>query len=290
MIAKTRVAVFILAMAGLIFAQDYETLGRNLILDLFAARYEKVASQFDEKWAQVMPEAKLPEYVSMLSGFAGKFQEITGTRSEESKGHHIVYVACRFEKRMLHLTVTFDSKNRVIVLAASPSDPSKPPFDDKADAKADIKKAVDEAAVDDIRVLIAWGANDSSGSRLFLESRGAPAVSGPAFFRNEYKTVNVYVGHMDRNVDLAKSYGAKLKADTLPALTVLNSAGAAIANTNATALRPEKDPAGIDPAKLAAFLKSHQAPAPNADAQFEAALQQAKTEGKKVFVWFSAPW
>ena len=102
--------------------------------------------------------------------------------------------------------------------------------------------------------------------------------------------MNVNVGHLDKNVDLAKSYGVTLKADGLPALTVLDAAGKVLANTDAVALRLDADPAGIDPVKLAAFLKSHQAPAPDAVAPFEAALKQAKREGKTVFVWFSAPW
>jgi hypothetical protein len=165
-----------------------------------------------------------------------------------------------------------------------------PAFDEKADAKAAIKAALDAAAIDGIHTLIVWGANDDNGSRLFLEAKRAPAVSKPAFFSDEYKNVNVNVGHLDRNADLAKSYGAKLKAEGLPALTVLDSAGTAIANTNAAALRPDDDPAGIDPVKVAAFLKLHQAPAPDAVAPFEAALKQAKKEDKTVFVWFSAPW
>ncbi len=168
--------------------------------------------------------------------------------------------------------------------------PAPPPFDEKADAKAAIKAAVDSAATDGIRVLVTWGANDDAGSTQFVAARRAPAIAQPAFFSDEYRAVNVNVGHLDQNVDLAKSYGVTLKADTLPALTVLDAAGKVLANTSSAALRPEGDPAGIDPEKLAAFLKSHQAPAPDAVAPFEAALKQAKIEGKTVFVWFSAPW
>jgi hypothetical protein len=184
-----------------------------------------------------------------------------------------------------------NSRNRITALNVSPNDPLQPPFDEMADAtKAAIKTAVDEAAIDSIRVLVTWGANDNNGSKLFLESRKAPAIIEPNFFRNEYKTGNINVGHLDKNMDLAKSYRAQLNADALPALTVLDAAGTVVANTNASTLRPEKDPAGIDPVKVAAFLKLHQAPAPNAAALFEAALNQAKHESKMVFAWFSAPW
>jgi hypothetical protein len=290
MIAKIRVTAFILIMAGLAYAQDYETLGRNLALDLFEGHFEKVASQFDEPWAKVMPASKLPDFLNMLLNLGGKLQTITGIRSVESKGTHTVYVACRFEKRTLHLIVSFDSRSRVTALNVSPNDPLQPPFDEMADAKAAIKTAVDKAALDDIRVLVTWGANDNNASKRSLESRKDPAITEPAFFGDEYKAVNVNIGHLDKNIDLAKSYGAQLKAEALPALTVLDAAGTVVANTNASTLRPEKDPAGIDPAKLAAFLKSHQAPAPNATAIFETALNQAKNEDKMVFAWFSAPW
>jgi hypothetical protein len=178
-----------------------------------------------------------------------------------------------------------------VQIAPQLSNPSAAqPFDEKADAKAAIRMAVNAAAIDDIRVLITWGANDDSGSKLFLDSKRAPAIYQPGFFSHEYKSVNIDVGHIDRNADLAKSYGAKLKVEALPALTVLDAAGTVIANTNAAALRPGDNPIGIDPVKVAAFLKLHQAPAPDAVAPFEAALKQAKTEGKTVFVWFSAPW
>jgi len=290
MTAKMRVAVFILIMAGLAFAQDYKTLGRNLVQDLFARHFDEVASQFDERWAQVMPPAKVPDFLNMLINLGGEFREITRIGLGESKESHTAYVACRFEKRTLHLIITFDSRNRVTALNVALNDPLQPPFDETADAKAAIKKAVDDAAIDTIRVLVAWGANDNNGSKLFLESIKAPAISEPGFFRNEYKLANVNIGQLDKNIDLAKSYGAKLKTAALPALTVLDAAGAVVANTNASALRPEGDPAGIDPVKVAAFLKLHQAPAPNAAVLFEAALNQAKNESKMVFIWFSAPW
>jgi len=168
--------------------------------------------------------------------------------------------------------------------------PMPPPFDEKADAKAAISRTVAAAAVDGIRVLITWGANDDSGSKLFMEAKRAPALFRSSLFQDEYKTVNVDVGNADRNVNLAKIYGVTLNAKELPALTVLDSTGKVLANTNAAALRPETAPTGIDPEKIVAFLKSHQAPAPDAGVQFEASLKKATREGKMVFAWFSAPW
>ena len=172
--------------------------------------------------------------------------------------------------------------------------PRTPPpvYNETADAKAAIDAAIHAAATDDVRVLINWGANDNEGSKRYAQARALPEIvkSTPSFFSDEYKGVNVDVGHLDRNVSLAASYGVKLSAASLPALTVLDAAGKVVVNIDAAALRPDNDPAAIDAVKLAAFLKSHQAPAPDATAQFEAALKQAKRDGKTVFVWFSAPW
>jgi hypothetical protein len=288
MLSSLRVVTFFLtATASLVFAKDYETLGKNVVQDLLARRFEKVASQVNESWAKIMPPSEMAKFLNAVFLNSGAFQTFAGTRSEEEQGYHVVFVTCRFEKNIVEFTVSFDPKDRVAVITASPA---KPSFDEKADARIAIKMAVDAAAADDIRVLIAWVSNDDKGSTLFLDSRRAPAVATPAFFSNEYRTVNVNVGHIDRNVELAKSYGAMLKADALPALTVLDSAGTVIANTNAGTLRPDANPSGIDPEKLAAFLESHQAPPPDAVAQFEASLKRAHKEGKTVFVWFSAPW
>jgi protein disulfide-isomerase len=165
-----------------------------------------------------------------------------------------------------------------------------PPFDEKADAKAAIHAAIERTADDGIRVLITWGANDGKGSTQFLTAVRAPSVFQSGLLMDEYRNVNVNVGHVDRNIDLANSYGATLKENALPALTVLDSAGKVLANTDASALRSGADPAGIDPAKVIAFLNLHKAAAPDAVALFDAAVTQAKKGNKNVFAWFSAPW
>lgn len=162
-------------------------------------------------------------------------------------------------------------------------------YDEAADAKAKIADAIKAANVDDIRVLINWGANDDEGSAKFAQALRAPAVNATRYAADEYKVVNVNVGHLDANLDLAKTYGATLAARALPALTVLDQTGKVLAQASARDFAGA-DQAAIDSDKVAAFLTSHQAPAPDAIAPFEAAVKQAKRDGKTVFVWFSAPW
>jgi len=162
-------------------------------------------------------------------------------------------------------------------------------YDEAADAKARVADAIKAANVDDIRVLINWGANNDDGSAIFAQALRTPVVSKTRYSADEYKVVNVNVGHLDANLDLAKAYGARLVAGALPALTVLDQKGKPLAQATARDFSGA-EPASIDPEKVAAFLTAHQAPAPDAIAPFEAAVKQAKRDGKTVFVWFSAPW
>ena len=137
-------------------------------------------------------------------------------------------------------------------------------------------------------VLINWGANDSERSTKFAALRREREL-GP-FFADEYKLVFVNVGHGDRNLDVAKTYGAAIVPDSLPALTILDHAGKVLAQGSSRDLQSDADPAAFDPKKVSAFLTQYKAPAPDANAPFAAAIDQAKREGKSVFVWFSAPW
>jgi hypothetical protein len=162
-------------------------------------------------------------------------------------------------------------------------------YNETADAKAQIAAAVASAAEDDIRVLINWGANDEEACTKYQQVQRAPEVSSK--FRDDYKLVYVDVGHLDRNIDLAKSFGVTLAAGALPHFTILDAKGKVLAQMSATSLASDTDAAAFDAKKMGAFLTTHQAPAPPpVGPVFDAALTQAKREGKQVFVWFAAPW
>lgn len=167
--------------------------------------------------------------------------------------------------------------------------PAPPIYTPTADPKEQIAAALERAKEDGIRVLLSFGANDDEGSKAFAEVRRNPKLS--LVFADEYRSVNVDVGALDRNLDVAATYGVTPKAGELPALAVLDGSGKVVARADGTAFRSEGDSKAYDPAKLAAFLKAHQAPPPpDAQPVFDAALQQSKREGKSLFVWFSAPW
>ena len=168
--------------------------------------------------------------------------------------------------------------------------PAPPPvYNPMADPNAQIAAALKSAKEDGIRVLLNFGANDDEPSKAFAAARRNRELS--PFFGDEYKVVSVDIGQRDKNLDVAQAYGVTVKAGELPALAVLDADGKVLARTSGTAFRSEADPAAHDPSKIAAFLKTHQAPPPpDAQPVFDAALQQATREGKSLFVWFSAPW
>jgi hypothetical protein len=113
----------------------------------------------------------------------------------------------------------------------------------------------------------------------------------------EYDVVMGDIGRWNKNTELAEKYGADLKTG-VPYLTILDSSGEAVANqrTDPLELKGEDgnsiqgEHAGHDPAKVLAFLKSHEAKPVAADSAVSSALAAANDSHKKVFLHFGAPW
>ena len=167
--------------------------------------------------------------------------------------------------------------------------PARPPVY-MADVTARLAKALELADIDDIRVLIKWGANDCVACGRFEDAASSAEVRKAILATNEYHVVNVDVGKLDKNLDLAKQYGVTLKAELLPMLTVLDEHGKVLTQASAPDFLAAGKPDAFDPTRIAAFFVLHKAVTPDAVAPFDAAVKRAKTEGKLVFVWFSAPW
>lgn len=182
--------------------------------------------------------------------------------------------------------------------------PSRPPqqappklYNETADARAQVDAALKAAAEDDIRVLINWGANDDEACTKFQQDLNGRGSTNPAYgtirtkLSNEYRYIRVDVGHLDKNQDLAATYGVKLAAGALPHLTVLDKQGTVLAQQPSQPLAAAPGgPTVYDPEKIAAFLKQHQVAPVAADPLLGAALAEATRDGKYVFLWFSAPW
>ena len=177
--------------------------------------------------------------------------------------------------------------------------PQAPPklYNETADARAQIDAALKAAAEDDIRVLVNWGANDDEACTKFQQDMTGRGSTNPAYevirtkLSNEYRYVRVDVGHLDKNQDLAATYGVTLAAGAVPHLTVLDKQGSVLAQQPGQLLvAAPGGPTVYDPEKIAAFLKQHQVAPVAADPLLSGALAEAQRAGKYVFLWFSAPW
>jgi hypothetical protein len=168
--------------------------------------------------------------------------------------------------------------------------PAPPPFDEQADSRALVAKALAAARTENKRVLIQWGTNADEASVLFAQlAKKDKELARKVLY--EYEVALVDVGAMDRNQDLAAEYKADLKAGGIPFVTLLDAGGKVLANQALGTYRADVEGRpGFDTKKIAEFLTAHQAEYLKAAELFDAALVRAKREDKMIFLRFSAPW
>ncbi len=109
-----------------------------------------------------------------------------------------------------------------LVLAAPALAASGGPYDEAADAPAQVRATLAEAQRAGLPVLVVFGANWCGDCRAldlaFHEGRTAALIA------QRYRVVKVDVGRFDRNTALAETYGVPLKKG-IPAVAVLASDG-----------------------------------------------------------------
>ena len=170
---------------------------------------------------------------------------------------------------------------------ASGAEGAKPKdiYDTKADANVEIAAALAEARRDNRRVLLMFGGNWCGWCHKLhgvFKENGEIAKT----LLYEYRLVLVDIGRRDKHLDVAGRYGANLKKNGVPFLTVLDGDGKVLVNQETGSL--EAGP-GHDPAKVAAFLDKWKATPRDAEQELAAALAEARAEQKLVFLWLSAP-
>lgn len=95
-------------------------------------------------------------------------------------------------------------------------------YDDNADAKAEIKRALAAAANGHKRVLLIFGANWCYDCHVLDLAFQRPELA--SVLKRNYEVVHVDVGEYTRNMDLGQQYDVPLKKG-VPALAVLDSHG-----------------------------------------------------------------
>ncbi|MGZ5178940.1 MAG: thioredoxin family protein [Ramlibacter sp.] len=115
-----------------------------------------------------------------------------------------------------------------LAIAATGSFAATGPYDEAADAKAQVRAALADAGPAGLPVLVVFGANWCPDCRVLDQSfrQGASA----ALIHQHFRVVKVDVGRFDRNTDLAQAYGVPLKKG-IPAVAVLSPAGKVLYTT-----------------------------------------------------------
>ncbi len=96
------------------------------------------------------------------------------------------------------------------------------PYNEAANAKADIRQALAQSRTTARPVLVIFGANWCGDCRM-LDTAMKTGKSAP-LIRQEFSVVKVDVGKFDRNVEVADAYGVPLKKG-IPAAVVLSPEG-----------------------------------------------------------------
>jgi len=100
------------------------------------------------------------------------------------------------------------------------------PYDENADAKADLKSALAQAVIDRTPVIVIFGANWCPDCQVL--SKEITTGSSATLVGKDFKIVKISVGrfdksagHYNKNADIAEAYGVPLKKG-IPAVLVLS--------------------------------------------------------------------
>jgi thioredoxin 1 len=122
-------------------------------------------------------------------------------------------------KRLLLLTMLASS--------ALATNAAEWPYDEKADAAADVQHALSAAQSDHRKVLLVFGANWCGDCRALDKALHG---SSQGLIQGKFEVVKIDVGNFDKNLDLAERYGNPIKMG-IPALVVLSADNQVIYST-----------------------------------------------------------
>src|SRR5258708_30864750 len=93
------------------------------------------------------------------------------------------------------------------------------PYDEAADAKADVERTLSEAKQNNMPVLVIFGANWCEDCRAL--DKALKTGRNAELVNREFKVVKVDVGRFDKNLDVAEAYGNPIKK-AIPGPVVLS--------------------------------------------------------------------
>ena len=93
------------------------------------------------------------------------------------------------------------------------------PYDESADAKADVRHALTEAANAKVPVLVIFGANWCEDCRAL--DKALHTGRNAELIAKEFRVVKVDVGNFDHNLDVANAYGNPIKKG-IPAAVIVS--------------------------------------------------------------------
>jgi thioredoxin-related protein len=158
-------------------------------------------------------------------------------------------------------------------------------YDEKADAEKQVADALAVAKRDNTRVLLMFGGNWCGWCHLLHDvfKKDAEIVET---LGNEYEIVMIDTAAPNAQAVIDR-YEAIPDGAGVPFLTILDADGKLVANQ---ATGPLEEGGRHNPKKVLSVLEQHKVPAVDAQKALDEALGRARSEGKKVFLHFGAPW
>ena len=94
------------------------------------------------------------------------------------------------------------------------------PYNETADAKLEISQALTQAATNKTPIIVVFGANWCGDCQMLNIAMTSGASA--SLLSRDFKIVKVNVGHFDKNLDVAKSYGVPLEKG-IPAVVIISA-------------------------------------------------------------------
>jgi thioredoxin 1 len=132
----------------------------------------------------------------------------------------------RFNMKTLDIriiTVFFAS----IAFAVALANASDAPYNESADAKAEVKLALTQAAKDKVPVLLVFGANWCGDCKVLDSAFKSGNVA--SLVARDFRVVKIDVARFNKNTDIAEMYGVPLKKG-IPAVVVIAASANAAQN------------------------------------------------------------